>query len=448
MDISHMSPPHSVEAEQAVLGGLMLDNESWDLIADRIKADDFFRAEHRLIFQSIAALAESNRPFDVVTVSDSIAAIDAAGGLAYLSELAKNTPSVANIKAYADTVSNRAHLRRLISHGYACTREASDPQADAAVVQDVIEQQLFALGQGRQTSDFVDVNQMLLQVVDKIDLRFNAGESVVGVPTGLSDLDELTGGLQPADLIILAARPSMGKTSLALNFVDAALQKDDHSTVQIYSLEMSAEAIIYRLLSILGHLNLEKLIRGQLEDEDWSRLSLAVAKVNSYRDRLVIDDQADLTPSAIRARARRGARRFGKPALIMIDYLQMMKCPGTENRANEISEISRSLKALAKEFDCPVVALSQLNRELERRPNKRPINADLRDSGALEQDADLILFVYRDEVYNAGTEHKGIAELILGKHRNGSLGTVRTAFIPQHTRFENLSASTWQGARA
>ncbi|KPW76420.1 Replicative DNA helicase, partial [Pseudomonas syringae pv. coriandricola] len=249
MDISNMSPPHSVEAEQAVLGGLMLDNESWDLIADRIKADDFFRAEHRLIFQSIAALAESNRPFDVVTVSDSMAAIDAAGGLAYLSELAKNTPSVANIKAYADTVSNRAHLRRLISHGYACTREASDPQADAAVVQDVIEQQLFALGQGRQTSDFVDVNQMLLQVVDKIDHRFNAGESVVGVPTGLSDLDELTGGLQPADLIILAARPSMGKTSLALNFVDAALQKDDHSTVQIYSLEMPAEAIIYRLLS-------------------------------------------------------------------------------------------------------------------------------------------------------------------------------------------------------
>ncbi|MBI6700233.1 replicative DNA helicase [Pseudomonas syringae] len=448
MDISHMSPPHSVEAEQAVLGGLMLDNESWDLIADRIKADDFYRAEHRLIFQSIAALAESNRPFDVVTVSDSIAAIDAAGGLAYLSELAKNTPSVANIKAYADTVSNRAHLRRLISHGYACTREASDPQADAAVVQDVIEQQLFALGQGRQTSDFVDVNQMLLQVVDKIDLRFNAGESVVGVPTGLSDLDELTGGLQPADLILLAARPSMGKTSLALNFVDPALQKNPDATVQIYSLETPAEAMLFRLLSILGRLNLEKLMRGQLEDEDWPKLQLAVAKVNAYGDRLVIDDQSELTPSALRARARRGARRFGKPALIMIDYLQMMKCPGTENRANEISEISRSLKALAKEFDCPVVALSQLNRELERRPNKRPINADLRDSGALEQDADLILFVYRDEVYNANTEHKGVAELILGKHRNGSLGTVRTAFIPQHTRFENLSAAAWQGARS
>ncbi|WP_010220538.1 replicative DNA helicase [Pseudomonas syringae group genomosp. 3] len=448
MDISHMSPPHSVEAEQAVLGGLMLDNESWDLIADRIKADDFYRAEHRLIFQSIATLAESNRPFDVVTVSDSIAAIDAAGGLAYLSELAKNTPSVANIKAYADTVSNRAHLRRLISHGYGCAREASDPQADATVVQDVLEQQLFALGQGRQTSDFVDVNKMLMQVVDKIDLRFNAGESVIGVPTGLDDLDELTGGLQPADLILLAARPSMGKTSLALNFVDPALQKNPDATVQIYSLETPAEAMLFRLLSILGRLNLEKLMRGQLEDEDWPKLQLAVAKVNAYGDRLVIDDQSELTPSALRARARRGARRFGKPALIMIDYLQMMKCPGTENRANEISEISRSLKALAKEFDCPVVALSQLNRELERRPNKRPINADLRDSGALEQDADLILFVYRDEVYNAGTEHKGIAELILGKHRNGSLGTVRTAFIPQHTRFENLSASTWQGARA
>ncbi|MCD5972584.1 replicative DNA helicase [Pseudomonas quasicaspiana] len=448
MNISDMSPPHSVEAEQAVLGGLMLDNESWDLIADRIKADDFFRREHRLIFQSIATLAESNRPFDVVTVSDSMREIDEAGGLGYLGEIAMNTPSVANIKAYADTVSNRAHLRRLISHGYGCAREASDPQADASVVQDIIEQQLFALGQGHQTSDFVDVNQMLLQVVDKIDLRFNAGESVVGVPTGLADLDELTGGLQPADLIILAARPSMGKTSLALNLVDAALQKDTESTVQFYSLEMPAEAIIYRLLSIIGHLNLEKLIRGQLEDEDWPKLSMAVARINSYGDRLVIDDQAGLTPSAIRARARRGARRFGKPVLIMVDYLQMMQCPGKENRANEISEISRSLKALGKEFNCPVVALSQLNRELERRPNKRPINADLRDSGALEQDADLILFVYRDEVYHPDTEHKGIAELILGKHRNGSLGTVRTAFIPQHTRFENLSASTWQGAQA
>ncbi|KEZ68360.1 DNA helicase, partial [Pseudomonas amygdali pv. tabaci str. ATCC 11528] len=374
--------------------------------------------------------------------------IDAAGGLAYLSELAKNTPSVANIKAYAETVSNRAHLRRLIAHGYGCTREASDPQADATVVQDVLEQQLFALGQGRQTSDFVDVNQMLMQVVDKIDHRFNAGESVVGVPTGIDDLDELTGGLRPADLIILAARPSMGKTSLALNFVDPALQKKPESTVQIYSIEMPAEAIMFRLISILGHLNLEKLIRGQLDDEDWPKLSMAVAKINSYGNRLVIDDQADLTPSSIRARARRGARRFGEPSLILIDYLQLMKCPGKENRANEISEISRSLKALAKEFDCPVVALSQLNRELERRPNKRPINADLRDSGALEQDADLILFVYRDEVYNADTDHKGIAELILGKHRNGPLGTVRTAFIAQHTRFENLSAAAWQGARS
>ncbi|RMV95175.1 Replicative DNA helicase, partial [Pseudomonas amygdali pv. tabaci] len=280
------------------------------------------------------------------------------------------------------------------------------------------------------------------------DLRFNAGESVVGLPTGLTDLDELTGGLQPADLIIIAARPSMGKTSLALNLVDAALQKDTQATVQVYSLEMPAEAIIYRLISILGHLNLEKLIRGQLEDEDWPKLAMAVQKINSYGDRLVIDDQADLTPSAIRARARRGARRFGKPVLILIDYLQMMKCPGKENRTNEISEISRSLKALAKEFDCPVVALSQLNRELERRPNKRPINADLRESGALEQDADLILFVYRDEVYNADSEQKGIAELILSKHRNGALGTVRTAFISQHTRFENLSAAAWQGARS
>ncbi|HEY0290307.1 MAG TPA: replicative DNA helicase [Pseudomonas sp.] len=447
MNIADLSPPHSIEAEQAVLGGLMLDNAAWDLIADRITADDFFKREHRLIFKSIAALAESNTPFDVVTVSESMPDIAEAGGLGYLTEVARNTPSVANIQAYADIVTNRSHLRKLITHGYGCAREASDPQANAVIVQDIIEQQLFALGRGHQTADFVDVNHMLSQVVDIIDVRFNTGESVTGVPTGLSDLDELTGGLQPADLILLAARPSMGKTSLALNFVDAALQKDPSSTVQIYSLEMPAQALIFRLLAILGHLDSQKLIRGQLEDEDWPKLSSAVHRINSYGERLVIDDSAGLTPSALRARARRATRRFGKPALIMIDYLQMMQCPGQENRANEISEISRSLKALAKEMDCPVVALSQLNRALEQRPNKRPINADLRDSGALEQDADLILFVYRDEVYNAATEHKGIAELILGKHRNGSIGTVRTAFIPQHTRFVNLSASTWQGGR-
>lgn len=448
MNIADLSPPHSIEAEQGVLGGLMLDNDAWDLIADKVTAEDFFRRDHRLIYQSISHLAAINSPFDVVTIAESIKEIDEVGGLGYLTELAKNTASVANIGAYATIVSNRAHLRRLVSLGYQCSREASESTADSAAVQESVEQQLFALGQKHQTSEFIDVNQCLMDVIEQIDQRFNSNETVTGVPTGLLDLDELTSGLQDTDLIILAARPSMGKTSLALNFVDEALLKKPQGSVQIYSLEMPASAILYRLLAILGRLDLQRLLRGKLEDEDWPKLTAAVSRINAYGERLVIDDSSELTPAGLRARARRAVRRFGKPTLIMLDYLQLMKCPGSENRTNEISEISRSLKALAKEMDCPVVALSQLNRSLEQRPNKRPINSDLRESGALEQDADIIMFVYRDEVYHPDTEMKGVAELIIGKNRNGPIGSVRTAFIPHQTRFENLSDSYWQGERA
>lgn len=445
MIAADLAPPHSLEAEQGVLGGLMLDNDAWDLIADKVTADDFFRREHRIIFQNIGKLANEAKPFDPVTLSDAIKEVGKVGGLAYLGELAKNTPSVANIGRYAEIVANRAHLRRLISFSWQSSREASDPQADATQVQELLEQQLYALGQNHQNAEFVNLKEALLGVIDQIDENFNSGNPVRGLPTGLDDLDKMTGGLQDADLIILAARPSMGKTSLALNFVDAALQKATDKSVQIYSLEMPARALIYRMLAILGHVDLERLLSGQLQDEDWPKLTAAVNKLNAYEERLVIDDTSALSPAALRARARRAARRYGKPALIMVDYLQLMVCPGAENRNNEISEISRSLKALAKEMDCPVVALSQLNRSLEQRPNKRPINSDLRESGALEQDADVIMFVYRDEVYNAGTEMKGIAELILGKQRQGPIGSVRTAFIANQTRFANLAASTWQG---
>ncbi|MCO8171168.1 replicative DNA helicase [Pseudomonas sp. 21LCFQ02] len=450
MSALDLLPPHSVEAEQGLLGGVLLDNEAWDLIADQIQADDFFRSEHKSIFRAITALAEKNSPFDVVTLSDSMADLDQIGGLGYIAELAKNTPSVANIQHYAMIVRNRAHLRRLMSLGFHCSRAAADDQAEAAVVQDEIEQQLFKLGEGQVQSEFADIKNVLFSVVDKIDAHFNGNVTVTGVPTGITDLDTLTRGFQPADLIILGARPSMGKTSFALNIVDAALNSAPaEQTVQVYSMEMPTEALIYRLLAILGHMDLGKLLNGQLEDEDWSRLTSAVKKVDDFGTRLVIDDTSNLTPAALRAKARRAARRFGPPALLMVDYLQLMRSPGQENRANEISEISRSLKALAKEFNCPVVALSQLNRDLERRPNKRPISADLRDSGAIEQDADVILFVYRDEVYHPETEHKGIAEIIAAKHRNGACGTVRTAFIPHQTRFANLSANVdWQGARA
>lgn len=448
MTLTEFTPPHSIEAEQAILGGLMLDNEAWDLIADVVKTEDFFRRDHKVIFQSIEQLAQLNSPFDVVTVANATKNIDEAGGLAYLAVLAKDTPSVANIVSYAKIVSERAHLRRLITLGHQLTREASEERASANGVQESIEQRLFAMGENHQKTEFIDVLSTLGKIVDQIDERFNSGNPIRGLPTGLNDFDKLTGGLQDADLIILAARPSMGKTSLALNFVDAALQKFPDRSVQIYSLEMPADALLYRLIAVLGRIDLSKLMSGQLGDEDWPKLSYALHRIQSYGTRLVIDDTSGLSPTELRARSRRGARQFGKPVLIMVDYLQLIRCPGSENRVNEISEISRSLKALAKEMACPVVALSQLNRSLEHRPNKRPVNADLRESGALEQDADLIVFVYRDEVYHPETEHKGIAELILGKHRNGPIGTVRTAFIASQTRFENLSATYWQGAGA
>ncbi|WP_339417384.1 MULTISPECIES: replicative DNA helicase [unclassified Pseudomonas] len=442
-----LSPPYSVEAEQGVLGGLLLDNNTWDLVADKLDASDFFRHDHRLLFRAIAGLADKSAPFDIVIIFNALEDPDEAGGLSYLGELAKNTPSVANIEHYASIVRNRSRLRQLMSLGYQCSRDATDPLANAEDVQEAIEQQLFALGEGKDASEFVNINQCLTTVVEKIDEHFNGNVTVTGVPSGLDDLDEMTSGFQKADLIILGARPSMGKTSLALNFVDRALQAQLDRTVQIFSMEMPAEAMLYRLMAILGHLDLGKLLKGKLDDDDWPKLSAAVSRIDGYGERLVIDDSSGLTPTAIRAKSRRAARRFGRPSLILIDYLQLMNCPGHENRANEVSVISRSLKALAKEMNCPVVALSQLNRELERRPNKRPINADLRDSGAIEQDADLIMFVYRDEVYHPQTEHKGIAEIIIGKARNGPTGTVRTAFIPHQTRFANLSANSgWQGA--
>ena len=441
-----LSPPYSIEAEQGVLGGLLLDNNSWDLLADKLDATDFFRHEHRLLFQTIAALANQSIPFDVVTVLDALETPEDAGGLAYLGELAHNTPSVANIKHYASIVRNRSQLRQLRSLGYQCSREATDPQASAADVQASIEQQLFALGGDKGTAEFVNLNQCLMNVVDQIDEHYNGNVSVTGVASGIDALDTLTSGFQDADLIILGARPSMGKTALALNCIDTALQSKLERSVQVYSLEMPAKALLYRLLAILGHIDLSRLLKGKLEDEDWPKLTSAVARINSYGERLVIDDASALTPTALRAKARRAARRFGHPSLILVDYLQLMRCPGQENRANEISAISQALKALAKEMNCPVIALSQLNRELERRPNKRPINADLRDSGAIEQDADLIMFIYRDEYYHPNTEQPGIAEIIIGKARNGPVGTVRTAFIPHQTRFANLSAdSVWQG---
>jgi replicative DNA helicase len=444
MTLAPTLPPHSVEAEQAVLGGLLLDNDSWDLLADQLCAEDFFRQEHRLIFRAIEALATQNVPFDVVTLGEKLETQPEAGGLAYLGELARNIPSVANLRTYVQIVRDRAHRRRLMQFGFACYREANEPDVMGPELQERFEQRLFSLGQHLQAQEFIDLQDCLSTVIDEIDRHFNAGCETTGLPSGLATLDEHTSGFQPADLIIVAARPSMGKTSLALSFVETALLARPEHSVQIYSLEMPARALIYRLLALLGHLSLSRLLKGALLDEDWTRLTVAAGKLKAFASRLVIDDTPALSCAALRARARRASRRFGMPALVLIDYLQLMRASQRENRNLEITEISGSLKALAKELNCPVIALSQLNRALEQRGNKRPLLSDLRESGAIEQDADLILFVYRDEVYNPESDARGTAELIIGKHRNGPTGTARCAFIAEQARFASLAApSSW-----
>jgi replicative DNA helicase len=441
-------PPHSIEAEQAVLGGLMLDNDAWERVLDLVSDGDFYRHDHRLIFRAITKLADHNQPFDVVTLSEMLdkeGQTAQTGGLAYLGELAKNTPSVANIKAYAQIVRERATLRQLIGISSEVADSAFNPQGrNAAEILDEAERKIFQIAEARpKTGGPVSVNALLTKAIDRIDTLFNTGGGITGLSTGYTDLDEMTSGLQPADLIIVAGRPSMGKTTFAMNLVENAVLRSDKA-VLVYSLEMPGDSLIMRMLSSLGRIDQTKVRAGRLDDDDWPRLTSAVNLLNDRK--LFIDDTAGISPSEMRARTRRLVREHGDLAMIMIDYLQLMQVAGSsgDNRTNEISEISRSLKALAKEFNCPVVALSQLNRSLEQRPNKRPINSDLRESGAIEQDADVIMFVYRDEVYHPETEYKGIAEIIIGKQRNGPIGTTRLAFLGKYTRFENLAPGSYQ----
>ena len=441
-------PPHSVEAEQSVLGGLMLDNNAWERILDQVSDDDFYRHDHRLIFRAIARLAERDSSFDVVTLSEQLeqeGQLSQVGGLAYLGELAKNTPSVANIKAYAQIIRERATLRQLISISTEIADSAYSPEGKSGdEILDEAERKIFQIAEGRPSEGGpVGLNELLANVIDTIDTLFNSEDTLTGLSTGFTDLDEITSGLQPADLIIVAGRPSMGKTTFAMNLVENALMRSDKA-ILVFSLEMPAESLVMRMISSLGRIDQSKVRSGRLEEDDWPRLTSAVNLLQERK--LFIDDSAGISPSEMRARARRVAREHGEIGMIMVDYLQLMQLggSGSDNRTNEISEISRSLKALGKEFDCPVVALSQLNRSLEQRPNKRPINSDLRESGAIEQDADVIMFIYRDEVYHPETEYKGVGEVILGKHRNGPIGTVRLAFQGKYTRFDNLAAGSYQ----
>jgi replicative DNA helicase len=436
-------PPQAIEAEQAVLGGLMLKPDAWDRIADQLVEEDFYRRDHQLIFRGIRELAEKSRPCDAITLGEWFAAQGLAeqiGGGAYLVELANGTPSAANIGAYAEIVRDKALLRRLIDVGTDIVNDGYQPEGrDGSELVAEAEQAIFAIAEAgsRSRSDFVNMHSALVEAYDVLQTRYQAGGNVTGLPTGYTEFDEMTAGLQPTDLVILAARPSMGKTALALNMAEYAAFRSKRA-VAVFSMEMSASQLALRLISSVGRINAHRLRTGQLEEEDWSRVTSAISQLKGAK--IFIDDTPALSPEVLRSKARR-LKREHDLGMIVVDYLQLMQVPGnTENRATEISEISRGLKALAKELNVPVVALSQLNRSLETRQDKRPMMADLRESGAIEQDADLIVFIYRDDYYNKeSSPDKGLAEIIIGKQRNGPTGSTKLKFFGEYTRFDNLA---------
>ncbi len=436
-------PPHSVEAEQAVLGALMLDNRAWDAIADRLVADDFYRRDHQLIFEAIAELAGKGEPSDAVTLSEWIerkGQAEQTGGLVYLAGLVRDTPSAANIRAYADAVRERSTLRRLINVGGEIASSAYDPEGrPASQIVDEAERRVFEIAEtGKKTaSGFIPLKDQLGAVIDRLDMLHQSSGALTGVSTGFNKLDEMTAGLQKGDLIVVAGRPSMGKTTFALNIAENAAFGPAKAKVGVFSMEMSREQLAFRMISSLGRVDQGHLRTGKFGDEEWSRINTAINMMKSAH--IYIDDTGALTPTEVRARGRRLKREHGLD-LIVLDYLQLMQVPGTkENRATEISEISRSLKALAKELAVPVIALSQLNRSVEQRPDKKPVMSDLRESGAIEQDADLIIMIYRDEVYDPETTRKGIADIIIAKQRNGPIGDVQLTFLGKYTRFENFA---------
>ena len=438
-------PPYSVQAEQSVLGGLMLDNETWDKVADRLGEDDFYRHDHRLIFRAISMLAEKQLPFDVVTLAEVLEKnnwLAEAGGLSYLGSMAKDTPSAANIVAYADIVRERSVLRQLIHAASEVADAAYNPKGrELGILVEEAEQKIFQIAdQRRRTgSGFKAIRSLLAGAVDRIEELFQKHGHITGMSTGFTDLDEMTSGLQRGDLIVVAGRPAMCKTSFAMNIAEnvALDQEKGKMPVAVFSMEMPGEQLAMRMMSSLGRIDQHRVRTGQLQEDEWPRMTSAINILAETK--LFIDDTPALTPTELRARCRRLAREYGQLGLVVVDYLQLMQSSGNaENRVNEISEISRSLKALAKEMNVPVIALSQLNRNLEQRTNKRPMPSDLRESGAIEQDADIIIFIYRDEVYNPESTDKGKAEIIIAKQRNGPIGMVPLTFLGQYTRFENF----------
>lgn len=429
------------------MGGLLLENSSWDQIADRITEQDFYLNSHRLILESIKRLVAQDSPFDVVTLGESLNSrnqLDDVGGMEYLGMLARDTPSAANIRAYADIVREHSVKRQLIQVGTAIADSGYNTEGrDTRALLDDAESRVFAIAeQGSRTGQgFVSINDLLTQAVDRIDTLFHLDNPITGLATGWTDFDEMTAGLQGGELIIVAGRPSMGKTTFGMNIAENAAIMTK-CPVAVFSMEMPGDSLAMRMMSSLGRIDQHRIRTGKLAEEDWPRLTSAITMLNEAP--LYIDDSGGLTPTEVRARARRLQREYGQLGLILVDYVQLMQIAGkSENRTQEVAEISRSLKALAKELNVPIVALSQLNRGLEQRSDKRPVMSDLRESGALEQDADLICFIYRDEVYNPESPDKGIAEIIIAKQRNGPIGSLRLTFLGQFTRFENYLSSSY-----
>ncbi len=441
------TPPHSAEAESSVLGGLLLDNGAWDRVGDVVRDDDFYRHEHQLIFNAIASLVNVAKPADVVTVYEhlqNLGQAEQAGGLAYLNALAQYVPSAANIRRYGEIVRERAVLRKLIAASDEIATTAFSPKGrTVAEVLDMAEQRVFKIGEesSRMKQGFQDMNALVVDLLDRVQDMADNPNDITGVPTGFLDLDRMTSGLQAGDLVVLAARPSMGKTAFAINIAEH-VALNEGLPVAVFSMEMAASQLAVRIVGSIGRINQGRLRTGKLTDEEWPRLTEAIERLRTVS--LHIDETPGLTPSELRANARRLARQCGKLGLIVVDYLQLMsgsKSDG-ENRATELGEISRGLKMLAKELGCPVIALSQLNRSVEQRTDKRPMMSDLRESGAIEQDADIIMFIYRDEYYTKDQcKEPGVAEIIIGKQRNGPTGTVKLAFLNHMTRFESLASS-------
>ena len=440
-------PPYSTEAEQAVLGGIMLSNQYWDGIAERVIAEDFYTFAHKAIFQTMEELMRNQTPIDLITLDQALKTkgiSDSVGGFAYLADLSNNTPNAINILAYAEIVREKAILRELIAVGNRIAENSYSPKGkDIKMVLDEAEREVFAIAEKRSSStegpqNVISVLESTIARIDTLS-KLENHSGVTGVTTGFVDLDKKTAGLQPSDLIIVAARPSMGKTTFAMNLCENAAMASD-KPVLVFSLEMPAEQIMMRMIASLARVDQTKIRTGQnLDETEWSKIA-SVFGMFKQKNNLYIDDSSGLTPTELRSRARRVYRENNGLSMIMVDYLQLMRAPAfSDNRTLEIAEISRSLKALAKELEVPVVALSQLNRTLEQRADKRPVNSDLRESGSIEQDADLIMFIYRDEVYNDNSEDKGVAEIIIGKQRNGPIGRVRLAFSGQFSRFDNLA---------